>query len=378
MKKKQKVLVDKGFDSDFSIERIKKFHEIFTDEDEMQEFVYKIHEEDNTLDMKRGEFYPEILRCIVSMKRAIADAYKITPLQCHPNFGSNGSIDTILAAMKIREVNRKINPEHEGGMLVATPTYFRNYNSSAAKQIKMVKVPLKMPDWNFNLDLFLEKMVEKKPTVIFLVTPNNPTGLEIPDDAIVKVIENANEDTLVVMDRTLVNIKPEISTVELLSSYKHKNLAILHSFSKYRGMSHLRVGFAVYSNEKIAEEIRPHLPLGLGVEGAIKATYMLKNGPITPSDKIIYNIKESKKILVDFCEQSGKFSCTDFVGNYCLLILPDNISSEQLVLSLEQKGIYVMGGTEAPDSQNNVVRIHTGGKPEFMMRTVEAMNELFS
>lgn len=377
MQNESKELLDRGFDSDFSSKRIGEFRKVFSDDNEIQEFVYRIHEEDNTLDMKRGEFYPEILRCISSMKRAIAKAYNVNPIQCHPNFGSNGSIDTILAAMKLREVSRKINTDSEGGMLVATPTYFRNYNSCAAKQIKMVKVPLKMSDWNIDIELFLKEITECQPTVIFLVTPNNPTGIEIPDDVIIKVIENTPDETLIAMDRTLVNIRPEISTVELLSRYKHKQLAIMHSFSKYAGMSHLRVGFAIYSNEQLAEDIRPHLPLGLGVEGAIKATYVLRDGPLSASESIIYNIKETKKILVDFCNKSKSFSCTDFVGNYCILILPENITSEQLVQPLEKKGIYVMGGHEFPEPRNDVVRLHTGGKPGFMIRTVEALEELF-
>lgn len=369
------TLVDAGFDSDYSYERINELANLFTSEKVLQSYIDKIHDEDNTLDLKRGEFYPEILRCIISMKRAIASIYNVDLEQCHPNFGSNGSIDTILTAMKLREINKKIQPETEGGMLVSTPTYFRNYNSTNAKQIRMIKVPLK--NWDLDIDSFLKSMVEKKPTVVFLVSPNNPTGIPIDDSHIIKIIEQASDETLVVIDRTLININSEISTKELLRRFKNKQLAVLHSFSKYLGLSHLRVGFAVYSNKEVSNEIQPHLPLGLGIEGAVKATkYLLENRDLKADDAIINNIIENKKIISNFCLYNKKFSFTDFAGNYCILSLPKNISSKKVVVDLEIRGIYTMDGSDFPEPIEGVLRLHTGGRPEIMQKTVDALKEI--
>ncbi len=377
MKNEHKELVDDGFELDYSISRIEQFDKIFTPEGKLQDFIDQIHEEDNTLDMKRGEFYPEILRCIISMKRAASDAYQIDGKQCHPNFGSNGSIDTILIAMKLREINRNIKPDVEGGMLVSTPTYFRNYHSASAKQLKMIQVPLRPQDWDIDIDLFLEKLTKVKPTVVFLVTPNNPTGIPIKDSHLIQIIENAPNDTLVVIDRTLVNIDNEIETKELLQRFKHKQLVILHSLSKYYGLSHLRVGFALYSNIDIAKEIQPHLPLGLGVEGAIKAIIKLKEyGALKPSKYIFNNISKSKEVLKQFTSEYPEFRYTNFSGNYCLLMLPENLSSEKITMNLQKQGIYVMSGIDFPEPMDNVIRLHTGGKVEFMLDTVEALKKI--
>ncbi len=371
-----KTLVDTGFEADYTLSQINEFDKIFTSDKILQDYIYRIHEDDNTLDMKRGEFYPEILRCIISLKRAFANAYKIAEGQCQPNFGSNGSIDTIMTAMKLREINRKIDPEKRGGMLVSTPTYFRNYNSAFAKQIKIIKVPLKMPKWEMDIDLFLEKLNTLYPTVVFLVTPNNPTGIPLTDEHIIKVIENAPDDTLIVMDRTLVNVENEIRTSELLLRFNNKQLVVLHSFSKYLGLSHLRIGCALYSNIDIAKEMQPHLPLGLGVEGAIKGTkYLKENGVLRPSDYVINNIRESKEILLSFCRQMPQFSMTDFTGNYCLLFMPPDVSSTKISYYLQNKGIYVMEGVDFPEPVDGMIRLHTGGKPEFMQRTVDALKD---
>jgi histidinol-phosphate aminotransferase len=256
-------------------------------------------------------------------------------------------------------------------MLVATPTYFRNYNSCASKQMKMVSVPLRANDWQIDLDRFLDTLNRRKPTVVFLVTPNNPTGLPLEDEHIIQIIEHAPDDVLVVIDRTLVNLKPEIQTASLLRQFHHKQLVILHSLSKYAGMSHLRIGYALYSQVAVAEEIRPLLPLGLGVEGAVKATRLLMaQGPLKPQPRVIENIRRTKDILDEFCTRQSAFTCTEFVANYCVMALPPRLSSPELASHLDGRGLYVMGGHDFPEPNPAVLRLHTGGKPAYMERLV--------
>ena len=89
-----------------------------------------------------------------------------------------------------------------------------------------------------------------------------------------------------------------------------------------------------------------------------------------------YNIIKNKEILSSFCEQKNNFSFTDFAGNYCLLILPVGISSNQVVNDLQKEGIYTMNGLDFPEPIEGVLRIHTGGKPEFMQKTVDALKRL--
>ena len=374
MKPPEVDLVDRGFDSDFSSARIQQLFEVFGSESQFQDLIDRIHEQDHTIDMKRGEFYPEILRCIASMKRALANAYGIDPRQAHPSFGTNGSIDSIMMGMKLREVNQGITGSREGGMLVATPTYFRNYNSCASKQMRMVSIPLGESDWQIDLPRFLDALTRGRPTVVFLVTPNNPTGLAIPDETIFRIIESTPDNALVVIDRTLVNTAPEIETTDLLQRFKHKQLAVLHSLSKYAAMSHLRIGFALYSQLAVADELRPLLPLGVCVEGAVKATRLLvAEGPLRPQRRVVDNICSSKRILSQFCSRRDAFRCTDFVANYCLMQLPDGLPSSEVTARLATHGIYVMGSDEFPEPRQDVIRIHTGGHPRYMESLVKAI-----
>ena len=281
-------------------------------------------------------------------------------------------------AVKLREVEKGITASSStGGMLVATPTYFRNYNSCRSKRLRMIRVPLAEPAWTLDLDTMLSRLRTEAPTVVWLVTPNNPTGNAIPDEEIATIIDATPDDTLVVMDRTLVNIRPQVASRDLIGRFGHKQLAIMHSFSKYSGLSHLRVGFSLYSNVELGEEVRPLLPLGLGVEAALKGTRIIgRQGVLRPTQHILDNIAGSTRILEDFCGKSADFACTDFVGNYCLLMLPSGLDAGELEAHLSQRGIYIMAGRDFPEPRQDVVRLHTGGHPDYMTRTVEALAAL--
>lgn len=368
---KNKGLIDEGFNISFSTDRIKDFEKLFTPVGVLQNFVTQIHEEDNTLDLKRGEFYPEILRCIMTLKEVLAESYDLHHVQCQPNFGSNGSIDTILTAVGLGLLD---GDNHN--VLVSTPTYFRNYNSALSRGLTLEKIPLLRGSWEIDINTFLEKL-KQCPSIAILVSPNNPTGVSIKHRDLVTILENTHKDTLVLIDKTLADINDELDTKKILKNFSHKNIVILHSLSKYLGLSHLRIGFALYSNEETAKKIQPLLPLGLGVEGVIKALKNLKDNKILkPSKEVINNIIINKEKLSHFCKINPQYRITDFTGNYCLFFLPQEYSIREFVTKLKKGGVYVMGGNEFPEPMENAIRMHTGGDPKIMDKFVEIINEL--
>ena len=223
------------------------------------------------------------------------------------------------------------------------------------------------PDWTFDTPQFISEMLRLLPTVIFLVTPNNPTGIPLPDEDICAVLDQLPAETWAVIDRTLVNTRLEIDTVELLRRYRGKNLVVLHSFSKYQGLSHLRVGVALHANPDLARRVAPFLPLGLGLEACVKGCRVVaEQKGIFPTKEIVRNITENHRHLAEFVREHPRFSFTDFTGNYALLLLPLNLRSETITAFLEKHGLHAMGGHEFPEPDPQVVRLHVGGPPEYI------------
>lgn len=390
--KPKELLIDKGFSSEFQYEHVRDLYKIFSDDEKIYEQIHEIRDFENSIDIKRGELYPELLRAVFSLKRAVSSIYDVDLIQVQPNFGSNGSIDTILTAVKIREVermlkhiskkknydamseNKSFNLRNEGrGVMFATPTYFRNYNSASARDLNIHKVPLR-EDFNFDSKHFISEMLDVKPSIVMLVSPNNPSGMPISDADLLSVLGSLPKDTWAMIDRTLVNIKSEISTKELLKRYSTKNIVVLHSFSKYKGMSHLRIGFALYSNSIMAKKVQPLLPIGTGLEATLKAyKFMKEEGGIFPSQKVLSNIKENCNKLKKFVQENPQYQISDSSSNYCVMVLPKTLNSQNVCRELDKIGLFVMGGHEFPEPNNKVVRLFIGGKPQYIRNMCEML-----
>jgi histidinol-phosphate/aromatic aminotransferase/cobyric acid decarboxylase-like protein len=365
----EKGLLEKGFDEDMSPERLNRILNLFPDSEKVTDMLLELREHDAFTDMKRGELYPEVIGGVTRLRRTIANVYDIDMIQAQPNFSCNGCIDTFLSYIQYLELtNRQRN-----GFLVATPTYFRYYHKVEALRMKLLGVPLN-DDHTYPIDKVLSATKTQHPSCLILVTPNNPTGIPIPDEQLFEILDNVPEDLNVAIDRTCANIEPEVSTKELLKRYPHKRLVIFHSFSKYYSMSHLRIGFSVFSNKDLAVEVNRYLPFGLNLEALLKATHILStHGELKPSDDILSNIKENKLLMTDFLKIDAGYSCTDFKSNYAIFFLPASINSREFYRKLQERGISVMPGHDLPEPDERSIRIHTGGRPLFLQRMIEAI-----
>jgi histidinol-phosphate aminotransferase len=369
IKQNEKGLYEKGFDDDLPQERIERILELFPSSEAVTDLLFELREVDNFTDMKRGELYPEVIGSGTRLRRTIANVYGVDLIQAQPNFSCNGCIDTFLTYIQRLE----LTDFRRNGLMVATPTYFRYYHKIESLRLNLLSVPFRA-NYEYPLDEILTAVKKERPSCLFIVTPNNPTGIPIPDQQLFELLDNIPDALNVAIDRTCVNIEQEVNTKTLLQKYPDKRIAIFHSFSKYYGMSHLRIGFAVFTNRELAAEVDRYLPFGLNLESVLKATYILTTGgELKPSERILNFVKENKSVIQTFLERNVDFSCSDFKSNYAILTLPDRLSSEELHRRLLAEGIFVMPGHELPTPDSRLARIHTGGPPQFMRKMLDAI-----
>jgi histidinol-phosphate/aromatic aminotransferase/cobyric acid decarboxylase-like protein len=362
-----KGLFETGFDDDISQENMARILALFPTTELISDGLLELRDERGFVDMKRGELYPEIIGGVTRLRRTIASVYGIDFVQAQPNFACNGCIDTFLTHVQRME----LTDGKRAGFMVATPTYFRYNHKVEALRMKLVDV--KFPStYAYPVDEVISALHERRPSCLFLVTPNNPTGLPIPDDQLRQILDNTPEDVCVAIDRTCANVDPEISTKELVHRYPHKRLAIFHSFSKYYSMSHLRIGFSVFSNKELASEVNRYLPFGLNLEALLKATHILATGgEFKATPQVLENINDNRRLATEFLRRRPEYKLTDFRSNYALLTLPDNIDSKEFNARLQPLGIFVMPGHDFPQPNDRVVRLHTGGPKRYLQRVFE-------
>jgi len=125
-------------------------------------------------------------------------------------------------------------------ILYCPPTYGMYAVSAETMGIERKIVPTKA-DWQLDLDNIDVNLNNVK--LVFVCSPNNPTGNIINRADIIKLLDMTKDRAIVVMDEAYIDFCPEASTKDLLAQYD--NLAILRTLSKAFALAGLRCGFTL-------------------------------------------------------------------------------------------------------------------------------------
>jgi histidinol-phosphate aminotransferase len=171
--------------------------------------------------------YPDPLQ--LNLKDAIG---KIKGLPIENTFLGNGSDEAIdLLFRAFCEPGRD-------NVIVLPPTYGMYEVSANINNVELRKVNL-LPSFQLDLEGIAEA-IDSHTKIIFICSPNNPTGNSIIRTDIETVL--ANFEGLVVIDEAYINFSKQRSFIPELTEYG--NLVILQTFSKAWGLAALRLGMA--------------------------------------------------------------------------------------------------------------------------------------
>ena len=129
--------------------------------------------------------------------------------------------------------------------LVFTPTYGMYEVSANINDTELLQLPLNS-DFQIDKESILPFLKDENLKLIFICSPNNPTGNSIEN--VDFILEKFNG--IVFVDEAYIDFSTQKSWAEKLSQYP--NLIISQTFSKARGLAAVRVGIAYSSPEIIA------------------------------------------------------------------------------------------------------------------------------
>jgi len=119
---------------------------------------------------------------------------------------------------------------------------------------KVIDIPLLAPDYALNVDEMLAAVTDKT-RLIFLTSPNNPTGSYIPKADLDRLIYGLPDHVVVVYDEVYFQYADAPDFTTALPYIKEgKNVIGLNSFSKAYGLAGMRIGYA-YSTPRIIKYI---------------------------------------------------------------------------------------------------------------------------
>ena len=186
--------------------------------------------------------YPDPLQ--LDLKDAIS---KIKGVPIENTFLGNGSdeaIDLLFRAF--------CNPGKDN-VIILPPTYGMYEVSANINDVEIRKVSL-LP--NFQLDMEkIAETIDKNTKLIFICSPNNPTGNSINREDIETIL--ANFKGIVVVDEAYINYARQKTFIQELTEYA--NLVVLQTFSKAWGLAALRLGMA-FSSRKVIDVLNKIKP----------------------------------------------------------------------------------------------------------------------
>lgn len=200
-----------------------------------------------------------------------------------------------------------VEPRSE--VLICEPTFpmYRYYAEIAGARVAALRYDSEM---EFPLDEFVGAL-RRKPAVVFIANPNNPTGTLLPRAAIEKVLVHASK-TAVVIDEAYA----EFSGVTVLPWIrKYPNLFVTRTFSKAAGLAGLRLGAAMACRESLALLRRAMPPFPVNIGALVAAEAALREG-----SAIRKYVKQTRETREWFARALARVGVTTFpsAGNFLL------------------------------------------------------------
>ncbi len=285
--------------------------------------------------------YPDPLQYNVKMR--LSEIKGVPARNIFLGNGSDEAIDILFRSF--------CNPGIDNVILVP-PTYGMYEVSANINDIETRKILL-TEDFQLNLE-GISEAIDKNTKLIFICSPNNPTGNSINRDDIQTLL--ANFDGLVVVDEAYINFSRQKTFIQELTEYS--NLVVLQTLSKAWGLAGLRVGMAFASEEiiEVMNKVKP--PYNINESSQQLALQALANvdqvnawikETLLQRDKLVLNLKKFD-FVVDIYPSDANFilvKTTDAKGIYNFLVEKGIIVRDRSKVDLCEGSLRITVGTPA-------------------------------
>ena len=297
--------------------------------------------------------YPDPMQ--MKLKKQLSGIKGLLPDCMFVGNGSDEAIDLLLRAC--------CNPGVDN-VLICPPTYGMYEVSANINNVEVRRVQL-LPDFQLDLERISEA-VDEQTKIIFLCSPNNPTGNCLNREDIEIVLNNFNG--LVVIDEAYINFSRQRSFIPELTEYL--NLVILQTLSKAWGLAGLRIGMAFAAPEiiEVMNKIKP--PYNVS-----EVTQTLAAEALSKTEEINKQIRETVQQREWLKQELAQFSFVQKIypsdANFLLVKMDD---PKTVYNHLSSKGIVVRDRSSVSGCEG-CLRITVGTSSENSL-LISALQEL--
>lgn len=228
-----------------------------------------------------------------ALKAKVAEIKGISADSLFIGNGSDEAIDLVYRVFCVPGASNAVS---------IAPSYGMYEVAAAMNDIEFRKVQLR-PDFSMDTEAMLSA-ADSKTRLMFICSPNNPTGNSFPVEQIEDILERFGG--VVVLDEAYIDFSVRPSLTSLVKRYP--NLIVLQTLSKAWGMAGLRIGLAIAD------------PAVIALMSKVKYPYNI-------------NVLAQKKALMKLDEAAKDRAVTEIVGQRFRL-------EKELAKCPEVKGIY--------------------------------------
>jgi len=282
---------------------------------------------------------------------AISSYLNIPVDKIYINAGVDGVLDTLM----------KIFIDCNDKVVIPTPTF--TYYELTSIAHGAVPVLLKMDENFFISAEDILKNVNDRTKIIFLCSPNNPTGNTYPKEELFKILDGFNG--AVILDEAYAEFANQNYT-NLVEEYD--NIIVLRTLSKAFGIAGMRVGYALLSKEIKKACLKVSTPFAISYL-SIEAAYAALND----LDYLSYTTKRIKDGR-DYLEKNIPFKTYPSAANFVLVDVSP-FKSSFILDELAKRGFIVRDCSSFKGMRDKFIRISVG-REEDNVRLIDAFNDI--
>jgi threonine-phosphate decarboxylase len=325
---------------------------------------------EKALDAIKGAFsqipsYPD--SCSTALRKAIANHY---PGISQDNIVvGNGSTELIyLFAEAFMQ---------KGDVALVPAPSFGEYENAVRKTGEKVKQVRLGKDFEANPIRFSREMTAKA-KIVYFCNPNNPTSILTPSDKLAEIIQQALErDVLVFLDEDFLEFVENGDRLSMIGKIREfPNLFVLRSFTKIFGLTGLRIGYGIGSQEIISILTNAKIPWNINCLGQAAAIAALSDEDHLK--RTLELIKEEKLVLLSELAKFKVFKIYPPDANFIFMnTKKSGFTAAQLKAKMLSRGVLIRDCSSFAGLDGYYVRVAVKTKRE-NERLLTALREILS
>lgn len=286
-----------------------------------------------SIDLTYHPDYAELTSSFYALRANFGDHYQVDPELVIPTNGATGALDAMFSRTLVDSRGKAASA------LLSSIEYF-----DALRMLKLYGFDLRAVPSNgviYPTAKVIEALRENAPSLFYMSVPNNPTGQVLSEVDLDGILEAVTDETRVLIDITLMNSPKHCSPGELLKKHgDRKDIVVIDSLSKKRGLVRDRIGSIVALRKTTAVQIHPfaHATNLHGMQTAV--AHM---NDVNTERELNEKIKRSQEILGAWNNDCAVYHPSN--SNFACIELR-TITGSACKELLEQRGVKLRAGVD--------------------------------